>query len=182
MDSPFYFPKSVFYKFLMPITVATGSKAWTVFASSNTGVMGSNPTRSMHVCVRLFCVCVVLCAGMGVSTGWSPSKESYRLCTRLRNWKSSQDQTAVQSLKDKETNFSFSNTCYKSHSVRLPSFYRPNHTWWGLKTTKLFIIKMFFLHIPVNYCLWNPVIFSSAFRIKNNCKDVFHIRDLLWIS
>jgi hypothetical protein len=26
----------------------------------------------MGVCVRLFCVCVALCAGSGLETGWSP--------------------------------------------------------------------------------------------------------------
>jgi hypothetical protein len=26
----------------------------------------------MDVCVRLFCVCVILCAGSGFATGWSP--------------------------------------------------------------------------------------------------------------
>jgi hypothetical protein len=46
-------------------------KVWTVFVRSNTGVMGSNPTRDMHVCMRLFCVCVVLCVGSGLATGWS---------------------------------------------------------------------------------------------------------------
>jgi hypothetical protein len=30
---------------------------------------GSNPTRSMDVRVRLFCVCAVLCAGSGLATG-----------------------------------------------------------------------------------------------------------------
>jgi hypothetical protein len=30
------------------------------------------------MCARLFCV--VLCVGSGLATGWSPSKESYRLC------------------------------------------------------------------------------------------------------
>jgi hypothetical protein len=29
--------------------------------------VGSNPTRGMDVCVRLFCVCVVLCVGSGVA-------------------------------------------------------------------------------------------------------------------
>jgi hypothetical protein len=62
--------------------VDAGSKAWTVFARLNAGIMGSNPTRDMVVCVRLFCVCVVLCAGSGFATGWSPSKESYRLCKK----------------------------------------------------------------------------------------------------
>jgi hypothetical protein len=83
-----------------PIAVATRSKAWTVFARSNPGVMGStlqihlqfsfqfrafqessanssrlrsdsSPTRGMDVCVRLFCICVVLCVGSGLATGSS---------------------------------------------------------------------------------------------------------------
>jgi hypothetical protein len=32
----------------------------------------------MFVCV--YSVCVVLCIGSGLVTGWSPSKESYRMC------------------------------------------------------------------------------------------------------
>jgi hypothetical protein len=36
-----------------------------VFARSNVGVVGSNSIRGMDVCVRLFCVCVVLCVGRG---------------------------------------------------------------------------------------------------------------------
>jgi hypothetical protein len=62
------------------------SKAWTVFTRSNAGVMGSNPNRGMDVCVRFFC-CVVLYVDTGHATGWSPPKESYRLCIGLRNWK-----------------------------------------------------------------------------------------------
>jgi hypothetical protein len=46
----------------VPIIVAALSTAWKVFASSSTGIVGSNPTRrGMDVCLRLFCVCVVLC-------------------------------------------------------------------------------------------------------------------------
>jgi hypothetical protein len=29
----------------------------------------SNPTRGMDICVRLFCVCVVLYVGSGLATG-----------------------------------------------------------------------------------------------------------------
>jgi hypothetical protein len=43
-------------KLTLPMTVAARSKAWIVFVSSNTGIVGSNPTRGMDVCVRLFCV------------------------------------------------------------------------------------------------------------------------------
>jgi hypothetical protein len=43
-----------------------------LFARLNTGVVGSNPTRGMVVCVRLFCVCAVLCVGSGLATGQSP--------------------------------------------------------------------------------------------------------------
>jgi hypothetical protein len=54
-----------------PITVAAESKAWTVLAISNTGIVGSNPTRGMDVCVRLFCVYVVLCVGSSLERGSS---------------------------------------------------------------------------------------------------------------
>jgi hypothetical protein len=39
------------------LTVAARSREWAVFARSNTRVLGSNPTRSMDVSVRLFCLC-----------------------------------------------------------------------------------------------------------------------------
>jgi hypothetical protein len=42
-------------------------------------LLGSNPTEGVVVCVHLFRVCVVLCVGSSLATGWSPSKESYLL-------------------------------------------------------------------------------------------------------
>jgi hypothetical protein len=60
------------YVLMEPIKVAARSKAWTVFARSNVGIVGLNPTQGMDVCVRLFCVRVVLCVGNGLATGWSP--------------------------------------------------------------------------------------------------------------
>jgi hypothetical protein len=42
--------------FFQPIAVAARSKAQTVFARSNTEIMGSNPTRGMDVCVCSVCV------------------------------------------------------------------------------------------------------------------------------
>jgi hypothetical protein len=42
----------------VPITVA-----------ANAGIVGSNPTWGMDLCVRSFCVCVVLCVGSGLATG-----------------------------------------------------------------------------------------------------------------
>jgi hypothetical protein len=57
-----------------PVTVAERSKACTVFARSEAGIMSSNPTQDMDVwCVcAFFCVCVVLCLGRGLATSWSP--------------------------------------------------------------------------------------------------------------
>jgi hypothetical protein len=41
--------------------------------------MGSNPTCDMNVCVRLFCVCAVLCVQVAtLRRADPPSKESYR--------------------------------------------------------------------------------------------------------
>jgi ABC-type Fe3+ transport system permease subunit len=70
--------------------VAARSKAWTVFLRPNSGIVGSNSTRIMDVCVRLFCVYVVLCIGRRANH--SP-EETYRLCMRSRNWKSDQGPT-----------------------------------------------------------------------------------------
>jgi hypothetical protein len=50
------------YQLFSPITVATRSKAWAVFARSNAEIEGSNPTQGMDVSiVCIYCVCVVLC-------------------------------------------------------------------------------------------------------------------------
>jgi hypothetical protein len=69
------------YRYMwMLVKVAAWSKAWTVFAHLNAGIVGSNPTQSMDICVRLFCVCVVLCVGNGFAMVWSPIQESYQLC------------------------------------------------------------------------------------------------------
>jgi hypothetical protein len=66
-------------------------KAWTVFARSNTGIVGSNPTRGMDntdVCVRLFYVYVVLCVGSDLATCWSSIQGVVPTVYRLREWKS----------------------------------------------------------------------------------------------
>jgi hypothetical protein len=62
-----------------PVTVAARSKAWNVFTRSDAGIVGSNPTQVMDVCVHLFCVCVALCLGSGLATADHSPKESYRL-------------------------------------------------------------------------------------------------------
>jgi hypothetical protein len=85
-----------FYKMeskIVPITVAARSKAWTALARSNTGNVGYNSTQGMDVCVRLFCVCIVLCVGSGLATGCSPVQGVQELCVGLRNWKSGEGPT-----------------------------------------------------------------------------------------
>jgi hypothetical protein len=44
-----------------PITVAALSKASTVFARSNAGIVGSNATQGMDVCVCVYSVFVLSC-------------------------------------------------------------------------------------------------------------------------
>jgi hypothetical protein len=62
-----------------PIKVTARSKAWTVFARSKVGTVGSNPSRGMDVWVYsvfvLFCVQVA-----ALRRADPPSKESYQLC------------------------------------------------------------------------------------------------------
>jgi hypothetical protein len=83
---------------ILGITVAARSKAWTVFARSNAGIVGSNTAQGMDVCVRLFCVCVVLCVGSGLKSGWSLVKgvlpTVYRIKI-LKNWPRSNKQLEI---------------------------------------------------------------------------------------
>jgi hypothetical protein len=82
--------KLVLWIHLIDIEGTAQSEAWTVFARSYTEIVGSNPTGGMDVCVRF---CVVLCVGAVLQRTDPPSKESYRLCIRLVNWKRGQGPT-----------------------------------------------------------------------------------------
>jgi hypothetical protein len=80
-----------------PITVATRSKAWIVFSLSNAGIMGSNPTQGMDVCIvcvySVFVFCVYVEA---LRRADPPSMESYRLYILYigsRSWKRGQGPT-----------------------------------------------------------------------------------------
>jgi hypothetical protein len=44
-----------------PITIAERSKAGTVFARSDAGIVSSNPTRGMNVHVSVYSVFVLFC-------------------------------------------------------------------------------------------------------------------------
>jgi hypothetical protein len=74
-----------------PITVAALSKAWTVFARSNTEIVCSNSTQGMDVCVRLLSVCVVLCIGRGLATRHEQSSPA----RTLKSWFRTSDSVIV---------------------------------------------------------------------------------------
>jgi hypothetical protein len=92
----------VIYLCAVPITVATRFMAWTVFARSKTGIVGSNPTWGMDVCVCVYSVFVSSCVYVAsLRRADPPSKESWRLCKRSRNWKSGQGPTKGCRAKDR---------------------------------------------------------------------------------
>jgi hypothetical protein len=65
----------------MPIIVAARSKAWTVFARSNAGIVGSNPAQGIDVCVCVYSVFVLSCVYVAaLRRADHSSKESFRLC------------------------------------------------------------------------------------------------------
>jgi hypothetical protein len=86
----------------MPIKVAARAEARTVSVHLSTGVMGSNPTQGMDVSLLLFRVCAVMCIGSALATDLASSKESYRLCVRLRNCKIGRGPTTVKPLMNDE--------------------------------------------------------------------------------
>jgi hypothetical protein len=68
--------------YIMPIPVVVLSKAWIVFTRSNTGIMSSNPTQGMDVCLRLIGVCV----DSDLATRWSPVEGVLSALLGLGNW------------------------------------------------------------------------------------------------
>jgi hypothetical protein len=69
--------------YIYGFTVAERSNAWTIFARSDSGIVGSNPTQRMDV----WCVCVVLCLGRGPGTSWSLVQGVLPSVIRSWNWK-----------------------------------------------------------------------------------------------
>jgi hypothetical protein len=73
--------------------MAARSKAWTVYVRSNVEIVGSNPAQDMDVCVRLFCVCVVLLVVSGLATGWKLFQGSYCL---YKKYHETEEETRAQ--------------------------------------------------------------------------------------
>jgi hypothetical protein len=72
--------------------MAAQSKAWTVFALSKVGIVVWIPLKAlMSVCLYSVLYCSVYVAALRLAD--PQSKESYRLCIGLRNWKSGQGPT-----------------------------------------------------------------------------------------
>jgi hypothetical protein len=66
---------------MMPITAAARSKASTVFTRSNAGIVGSNPTQGMNICVCVDSVYVLSCVA-ALRRADHTFEESYRLCKK----------------------------------------------------------------------------------------------------
>jgi hypothetical protein len=75
------------YRRGMPITVATRSKAWTIFSRSSAGIVGSILIQGMVIFVRLFCVCAILYVTSGLATGWSPVQGVLPIMYRIKKLK-----------------------------------------------------------------------------------------------
>jgi hypothetical protein len=87
--------RNLLYKYYLDrlsITVGAWSKARTVFARSNAGIVDSNPTRGVDVCiVCIYSVFVLFCVQVeDLRRADSPSKQSHRLCIVSYNWKCGQ--------------------------------------------------------------------------------------------
>jgi hypothetical protein len=83
------------------IRVAARSKAWIVFVRMNSGIVGSNLTQNIDVIVHLFWACVVLCAGSGLTTCWSPAQgvlPTVYIIKKLKKWLQSHRERELELL------------------------------------------------------------------------------------
>jgi hypothetical protein len=90
------------YDFFLLFTEASMVPFWSQllrgFASSNAGVVGSNPTWGMDVCMRLFCVYAVLSVGSGLAKGWSPVQGVLSTVYRFKKLKSVKIQKGCRAI------------------------------------------------------------------------------------
>jgi hypothetical protein len=72
----------------MPVKVAEWSKAWTVLARLDAGIVGSNPTRGMnvYVYVYVYSMFVLSCVDRGLAMSWSLVQGVLPTVLNLRNW------------------------------------------------------------------------------------------------
>jgi hypothetical protein len=72
---------SAVWNFVIMVHSILSQLDYTVYTRSNTGIVGSNPTQGIDVCLLLFCVYVVLwpCEGL------IPRPRSPADCLSLRN-------------------------------------------------------------------------------------------------
>jgi hypothetical protein len=120
-------------------------KAWTVFARSKAVIVSSSPVQGIDVCVRLFCICVVLCVGSGLRQADHSFKES----KRLQNWRRGQGPTEGCRAVDEWVN---------ANMIRNMK----NAFFWDLAPCRSCVRTTFFIvtavkisrYIMVYYCTW----------------------------
>jgi hypothetical protein len=76
------------YTYYLPITVVARSNEINVFACLNAGIVGSDPTKGMYVCVCVYSVCRT-----GLATDWSSVQGFLPTMKTLRNWIRGQGRT-----------------------------------------------------------------------------------------
>jgi hypothetical protein len=83
-------------------TMAARSKAWTVFARSNTGIVGSNPIRVMGCLPEfiLWLCCPVLCSGLAKC--WSPIQRILPTVCKIHNFRSNSESELICQLRKRK--------------------------------------------------------------------------------
>jgi hypothetical protein len=101
------------YSYSLRITVVARSETLTAFARSNAGIVCSNPTQSMDVCVCIYSVLVFWVQVAALRRAHPPSKGSYRLC--IKDYEPEEEaraeQRTVETLMNEWIKFFLSKSC-----------------------------------------------------------------------
>jgi hypothetical protein len=131
---------------------------WNSFAYSNTGIIGSNPTRGMDVWLPLLHVFVFLFIGRGLATGWSAIQgilpSVYRI-TKLGNWPGPNSHWAM-------------NECHCVMTIRLTG---PVYRWCssfverGVPNSEPSRWACGFVNTAATYVQWTRVQYTAGFLV-----------------
>jgi hypothetical protein len=173
----------------LPVIVVARSKTWTVVARSNTGIVVSNPTRGMDICMRLFCVCVVLCLGRGLATGWWPYR-LWKIITELNkrpgpwmdwksHWKKSEQLSSIRIIKI--TVCWNVTTCslvdrYQRFGVTATSIFRIEETTRRMVFHEIVTLILNAIIITcLTYSLCDPILLDYFFWIETQASELAQV-------
>jgi hypothetical protein len=133
----------------------------------------------MDVCVRLFCVCVILCVGSGLAIGWSSFQRIMQTMFGIKKLKKRLRSKGLQSQREREREnllIRVTDTCDRYWVSDCSAHFNDVHIhthmhirvyWWTYWLPLLFLVNYMYI-----CCTWDTCSVPSLLDYSGFCKDL----------